>query len=122
MDDISDTRTPCNSPEVQQSNGECSRSQEEGGATFIEHVSVDRDLNEGFDQPGHEDQAQCEGEEEDLKSNERDDTKMCDKIAQEEANNRTNQWESHNYAWGWLSPSHPADPRMAERWYVFFNL
>ena len=58
-------------PKIKENNGECSRSQEEGGRTFIEHVSIDRDLNEGFDQPGQE---------EDLWSNGRDETKMCDKI------------------------------------------
>ena len=108
-----------NLQEIRGENSECSRSkEEEGGPTFIEHVSVDRDLNEGFDQPSHECGKRCVGEVGDWWCNGRsgDETRVYYKNSQKEDLDKTSQWESHNYAWGWLSPSHPSDPRMTERY------
>ena len=103
-----------NFQEIHEESGERSQSQEEGGPTFIEHVSVDRDLNEGFD---HECGARCVGEVGDWwcsAGRPGEATRVYYKDSQEEDLDKTSQWESHNYAWGWLSPSHPSDPRMIE--------
>ena len=94
-----------NPQEIQDDKSESSPSQGAAEGTFIEHVSVDRDLNEcGELWIGMEDWWS--------NGKARDETKMCDKNVQEEEHDKTSQWESHNYAWGWLAPSHPSDPRM----------